>query len=244
MRKLVPALALGALLVGFGAGPAFAQSSGNFTAQVTTSACAINPMSGNLSINGMTPGTGGTFTATIKLPGSSPALLIDPSLATGLFTMTTAMGNSTPATADGAIVVSVTDKFNNVTTPVAPNTTCVDTNMPPTGCSPSSPGPGCVCGVIYDQRFQQMTFNDTSTSSIQLIQSTLTAHSFNFVEPTTAQQGQHVITATWAFGCPDAMGNLATANCTGNEAACVGPGALTVQQVQTFEGDSSISITP
>jgi hypothetical protein len=69
---------------------------------------------------------------------------------------------------------------------------------------------------------------------IDLIESTLSAHSYDFVANNLGQ-GSHAIQASWSvFG---------TNNNTqgGSTMACVGPGLMTVTQVKNFSQNSSIS---
>jgi hypothetical protein len=150
--------------------------------------------------------------------GNGVALLIRPSLATGLYTDTnvsTSNKNSSgisSATADVGIKVCVT----------------VDTsakNIGPTGDTANNVGgDGC---VVYDQRFQQLstTLFNTITSCgmtttgaavpcyIDLIESTLSAHSFDFVAYNLSQ-GNHTVNVSWSiFGTNN--------NTAGGEYACL-----------------------
>lgn len=74
----------------------------------------------------------------------------------------------------------------------------------------------------------------TSTCSIDFLQTTVSAHSFDFVVPVS--NGDHQIEMTWKM-----IGTGATAG--GNVQACVGPGEVTLQQVKNFKNNSPISIT-
>ncbi len=244
MTRLATVLAVAALY----AGSALAQSSGNFTDTVDDALCSINSATGDESCtnqNGTnvctTPTPGGSLTAAIKLPNSSPALLVTPSLATGLYTNIPVGANSETA----AIVVTVTDTFGipAQTVTLSPDQTCVQT----VGTTPcSGPSATCKCGVVYDERFQMVT-SLMGPLPVSLILSTLSAHSFNFVEA-NAPGGTHNVTMAWYFGCDDGSGQLATSKCTttftpGTAAACAGPGTLTVQQVQNFHRDSQAQST-
>jgi hypothetical protein len=65
--------------------------------------------------------------STIKLPNSSPGLLVTPSLVTGMYTNTLSMNDNQSQTA--AIVVTVTDaQVGYPTVTLTPNQTCVDTS--------------------------------------------------------------------------------------------------------------------
>src|SRR5439155_17869294 len=174
MTRLATVLAVAALY----AGSALAQSSGNFTDTVDDALCSINSATGDESCtnqNGTnvctTPTPGGSLTAAIKLPNSSPALLVTPSLATGLYTNIPVGANSETA----AIVVTVTDTFGipAQTVTLSPDQTCVQT----VGTTPcSGPSATCKCGVVYDERFQMVT-SLMGPLPVSLILSTLSAHS-------------------------------------------------------------------
>ena len=247
-------LAVAALAL-FGSSAALAQSSGgNFTASVDNTVCSINSTGGGQVCSGpscvmFTTNGGGSLTSTIKLPNSSPGLLVTPSLVTGLYTNTdTAVTN--PNTQTAAIVVVVTDQLGSGTPKVlTPNQTCVDTSAAGmTTCTPSSTDPACKCGVAYDERFQQlMTAGLMSNQSVDLILSTLAAHSFNFTEG-NVPGGIHTVKVNWYFGCDSTSGSLHTAQCMStfvpsSAAACAGPGTLTVTQVQQFQHSSQIGTT-
>jgi hypothetical protein len=211
---------------------AWAQSSGNFTATLQTMQCTVNT-----NPTSSTPGSlsgGGTLLDTyIKTPNSQfTTLLITPSLVTGLFNntqVTTAM----PSSANSAAVkVKVTLDGNAV----APETG---------GSSPTS--------VTYDQRFQELSaplFSQlmecayNNNCSIDLIESTLSAHSFNFVAPNVGG-GNHHLVVSWAFVCTDNSG--ATVPCTttymaNTAGACAGPGSFTIQQVKAFSQSGGVTI--
>jgi hypothetical protein len=252
--SIITSLAIVALVL-FGSSMAWAQSSGNFVATVDNTVCSINttngalipppPSSGNLLFTG--PG-GGSMKAIIKLPNSSPGLLVTPSLVTGMYTSSgSAFSGGIPQTA--AIVVVVTDTLGSNTVTLTPDQTCVDTSTAgTTTCTPTSTDPNCKCGVVYDERFQQLTAFFGSGSFDHLILSTMAAHSFNFTEG-NVPGGIHTVKVNWYFGCDSGgTGTLHTAQCMSTftpntAAACAGPGTLTVQQVQHFEHDSQIQTT-
>jgi hypothetical protein len=219
----------------FGASAAFAQSAGaNFTASVDNTVCSVNSATGAFLGAPFTQAEGGSLTATVKLPNSSPGLLVTPSLVTGLYTNTLSMNDMQNRTA--AIVVQVTDTVNGTTTDLTPNNTCVQTNTA-----------GLQCGTIYDERFQGLNTVLGTNESVQLIQSTLSAHSFNFTRG-QVPGGIHTIRMNWWFGCDNGSGQLSTAACSSTfapntAAACAGPGTLTVTQVQQFQHSSQIGTT-
>jgi hypothetical protein len=227
----LPALAIIALAL-FGSTTAHAQSSGNFTATVQTAQCTINTLP-----TSATPGSlsgGGTLLDTyIKTPNSQfTTLLITPSLVTGLFTntqVTTAM----PSSANSA-AVKLTVTLDGKA--VAPETG---------GYSPTS--------ITYDQRFQQlsaplfsqlMECSMNNNCSIDLVESTLSAHSFNFVAPNVGG-GNHHLVVTWDFVCTDNNGaTMACANTfTPNTAgACAGPGTFTIVQTKAFSQSGGVTV--
>jgi hypothetical protein len=214
MKQLASILTCTALFTVAG----LAQSSGSFSANLATTQCAMSQTNGGLS-GGL--GQKGLLTTTVQTPNSSQtALLIRPSLVTGLYTDTKLSGNQTSATAVGNVTVYVTLDGK----PVAPAT-----NANP--------------GVIFDSRFQQLNSNLTTAIAtlsggtitdayLQLILSTLSAHSFDFVAPNVGG-GVHTISMSW-----DITGS---AN-NGTWAGCVGPGVLTVEQVKSFSQNSPIVI--
>jgi hypothetical protein len=233
MKTLISRFVIAVLIATLGSGIATAQSSGSFSAMGTGASCQLSGSDGTFS-GGY--GNVGSFTANVQTSnGNGLALLIRPSLATGLYTDTnvsTSNKNSSgisSATADVGIQVCVTVDGSSA-------------NVGPTG---GSNGNGC---VTYDQRFQQLStslFNTITSCGvtttnvpvpcfIDLIESTLSAHSYDFVA-TNLGQGSHAVQASWSvFG---------TNNNTlgGNTLACVGPGLMTVTQVKNFSQNSSIS---
>ena len=190
---------------------AFAQSSGNFSASFDKSQCSITDSTGEL-----TGGIGVTKLpdVTIKVSsGSGVALIITPSLVTGLYTNNKLSSTSTTSTQNVGLRVKVTvdDSTENV--------------FPELGSD----------GVIYDQRFMQVTASflsglTTCTDCFQIVESTLSAHSFNFYVSNLAP-GTHTIGVSW-----DIVGG------TRGEGTCVGPGTVTVQQVKNFSFNSGISM--
>lgn len=215
-------LALFVAIAAIAATSAVAQSSGNFTAQVLSTACSIDA-NGNLN-GGLAENT--VMNAQIQTPNSSTtALLIRPSLVTGLYTNSklSASGSLTTATATAGLRVFVQLDGK----PVAPDTGS---------------------GVVYDERFQQLSTNllttiqectvlnpDGTTSNVcylDLLQSTLSAHSLDFVAPNVGG-GNHQLKVWW---------QLMTPQINGTQAACAGPGVLTVQQVKNFNQTGSIVI--
>ncbi|MBF6570440.1 MAG: hypothetical protein IVW54_16360 [Candidatus Binataceae bacterium] len=228
MKRLNLSLAAAfALAMPIVASSAFAQSSGNFAAQVLTPQCVLSSADGSLS-----GGIAGTeMDTSIKTPNSSQtALLITPSLVTGLYTNTNIYTSKSLSSETAAVVVHVTMDGN----PVAPDTGS---------------------GVIYDERFQQLSSTlfsqltecaNNDNCNIDLVLSTASAHSFNFVAPSVGG-GNHHLVVTWSFLCDNGTGTLTAAACSSNftknsAAACAGPGSLTVQQVDAFSQSGGVNI--
>jgi len=199
------------------AAPAFAQSSGNFAADIDRTACVLDNATGALS--GGIPMV--DWTVQIKVPnGSGTALDIRPSFVTGLFTNTKVNTTTTTATAAAGVEV------------------CVKIDQ---GTLDGIAGPNAQHCVWYDKRFQQLSatfFNQIAgcvasptACSIDLILSTLSAHSYDFVAY-NIPGGLRTVEVTANFFDSDGS--------AGNAAACVGPGVVTVTQTKVFNPGSGI----
>ena len=70
--------------------------------------------------------------------------------------------------------------------------------------------------------------------NFELILSTLSAHSFDFVVP-VGKGKPHTVTAEWSV-----IGLPANNAGTSSKAACVGPGILTVEQVKVFNNSGAL----
>lgn len=222
-----------AILALFGSSTVWAQSSGNFTATVQTTQCTMNTMPGLPNSGALNNNGGGTVLETyIQTPNSKfTTLLIRPSLVTGLFTNTGVNDNEYSGNS-AAVKVYVTLDGN----PVAPATS-------------GEPG------IIYDQRFQQLSLADASAMStctmnnncdVDLVMSTLAAHSFDFVAPNVGG-GNHKLKVEWKFECTDNNGAVVqctTAYTANTAGACAGPGTVTVTQVKNFSQTAPIVIAP
>ena len=190
----------------------FAQSSGSFSASYGVTQCAVTANDGTLSggINGnsLPP-------VMVKVSsGSGVALVITPSFVTGLYTNNKLSSNSTTSTQNVGLRMKVMVDGSTATV------------IPELGST----------GVIYDQRFMQVTASFLSglttclNDCFTMVQSTLSAHSFNFYV-SNLTPGTHTITVAW-----DIIGG-------GNgEGTCVGPGTLTVEQVKNFGFNTGISL--
>ncbi len=202
--------------------PAFAQSSGNFAADIDRTACVLDNATGGLS--GGIPVV--DWKVQVKVPsGNGTSLDIRPSFVTGLFTKTKV--DTTTTTASAAAGVQVCVKIDQ-------------------GTLDGIAGPNAEHCVWYDKRFQQLSatfFNqiagctlNPSACSIDLILSTLSAHSFDFVA-TNIPGGIRTVEVTATFFDSDGS--------AGNAAACAGPGVVTVTQTKVFNpGSGVIDLTP
>jgi len=193
-RLILTALFITAL---YNSATVFAQSSGSFSASFNATQCSITAkdgtLSGGISVTSLPD-------VTVKVSsGSGVALVITPSLVTGLYT---------------------NNKLSSLTTTSTQNV------VPELGSD----------GVIYDQRFMQVTASFLSGLStctdncFQIVESTLSAHSFNFYV-SGLTPGTHTISVSW-----DIIGGAS------GEATCVGPGTLTVEQVKNFSFNTGISL--
>jgi len=254
-QKTATALIVALLTAGLGVIPAFAQSSGNFSAGVINAACVLNSTTGSLT-PACEPTENGTVCTLLSAPiktsnGNGVTLLVTPSMVTGLFTKTKI--NTTIASSSADIGIKV----------------CLTVDGSTDGILPAG---GC---VVYDQRFQQLSSGpfseiascavtntetactvdancsalntpDTTFScvggfcqglrnncNLDLVLSTLSAHSFNFV--VTVPGGNHTINATWSLTGVETSGSASVA-------ACTGPGTLTVTQVKLFKNSGAILV--
>lgn len=223
MRKLFLSLSLSVALILFlSFGVALAESSGNFAAEINTAACVMDNNNGNL--------TGGipvvNWTTNIKVPnGSGTSLLITPSFVTGLLTKTKLSTGDLTSSAYAGVEV------------------CVDLDE---GLVNGQSAAHC---VIYDKRFQQLNSNLFTTllqdcdpvapeiqlCYLELVLSTLSAHSFNFVGH-NIPGGTRTVTVSVNFIDSDSTG--------GNAAACIGPGVVTVTQTKVFNTSDGIDLSP
>jgi hypothetical protein len=212
MRQVTFLLAVLFVTALYNTSAVFAQSSGSFSASYGATQCSIAASDGTLS-GGITGNSLPDVTVKVS-SGSGVALVITPSLVTGLYTNNKLSSSSTTSTQNVGLRVKV--KVDGVTAAV----------LPELGSD----------GVIYDQRFMQVTasfLNGLTTcvnTCFQIVQSTLAAHSFNFYV-SNLTVGTHTISVSW-----DLVGG-------GNgEATCVGPGTLTVEQVKNFTFNSGVNL--
>lgn len=259
MNKLNTFLLASTALTGLAATSSLAASSGNFSATVDNFQCAINSSTGVLTGTSATfTSTGAIFDIGPKdvlvqiANGAGTTLIVTPSLVTGLFTDNKITNTISTSTQDVGIQIQVTVKpapGTVLSSPIkiAPNTTGAafgGFNLPADSCAlPSgSPSGSVTTCVIYDQRFIQIS-SDLLTelanvfsfsTAFELVESTLSAHSFNFY--VSAPGGSY----TFDVDAELFIGNSNTAG-AGSVAGCAGPGTVTVQQVKNFSFDTPIT---
>jgi hypothetical protein len=242
MKMLGSAFAFASLI----APVAFAQSNGNFSASGTAAACTIG---GGGALSGGT--TLSSFTANISTSnGSGTTLDIRPSLVTGLFTNTKISTSVSTASADVGIQVCVkvdgssagilpapcviydqrfqqisSDLFSQLSAcQLVTSTICTTTADCATGDTCNNPTGGSGTGICT---------TPNPLCNFDLILSTLSAHSFDFVVPVGIGK-PHVITTSWGLVGAGVVGDS-------HVASCVGPGIVTVTQVKTFNNSGSLS---
>jgi len=248
MRTLVSFLAVAALFTGLGSRLALAQSSGNFSATGTAASCAIGT-GGNFN--------GGTqvkvFSADISTSNASGVTLnVRPSLVSGLFTDTKISTTIPSATADVGIEVCVTvdgsgagilptncvvydERYQQVSSNLFSQLT--ECTMAPTtiACAAdgdcSSLGTGFTCSMKAPAT-TGVCVGPNPLCDFDLILSTLSAHSFDFVVP-VGKGKPHRVEATWSV-----IGSGATSGA--HVASCVGPGILTVTQYKVFNNSGAL----
>lgn len=239
MKRLVGFLTVAAFAGMLFAANVFAQSSGNIAVDSNKTVCEISSSTGDLSCVNPLTGAGVPcptlsnsvpyLMTSIQVPsGSGNGLVITPSIVTGLFTSTSTSGGNgkNTTTAEAGIMVTVTDNGNPVDPEVC-TTATADQGLT-AGVGSCDNGAGTFTGVMYDERFQQLTLNNiacttTTGCSITLILSTLNAHSFNFLD-FSSDGKTHTINVYASL-----------VNSQGTEEACIGPATLTAVQVKAFQ---------
>ena len=192
------------------------------------------------------------MSSTIKV-SNSQSLFVSPSLVTGLYTQTTVKskpgGGASQAVAEGGVYMRaiITNQATGVVQVAYPVAACKPSIL---GCySPTGSGPDY--GVILDQRIQSLTQDITQcvvnvvvggtpgTGSCNfdlttdLILSTTSAHSYNFIFPNV---GVGVYTVDIQLGV-DANANVSGSG-TAIGGAAYGLGSLTVEGVRLVNGFS------
>ena len=192
---------------------------------------------------------------------TNKTLFVSPSLVTGLYTNTQVKGGSSgtsqTATAVASVAVRVLLDCSNCAAIASPQTT-------PAYFAAAGYPDAAGSGIVFDARIQQLTATlgsvitstcliDITTCTpeqIDLILSTTSAHSFNFILPTVGS-GQHVITVQARLDAGNVCyNNLGTVTiCDSNavvntslassvSAAVFGLGSVTVMPVQLAPGFS------
>ena len=225
----------------------FAQSNGNFSASGSSAACAIG--AGGVLSGGI---VASSFAANISTSnGNGVTLDIRPALVTGLFTDTKIDTSISTASADVGIQVCVKvdgssagilpapcviydQRFQQISSQlfsqlsecnlVVSGTACTTSADCPTGDSCNNPTGGTLTGVCTAPN---------PLCNFDLILSTLSAHSFDFVVPVGIGK-PHTVTASWST-----VGSGVTGN--SHVESCVGPGIVTVTQVKVFNNSGSLS---
>jgi len=237
--------------------PVFAQSSGNFSAGVINTACVLNSSTGALTPE-CTPVENGTVCSMLSAPiklsnGSGVTLLITPSMVTGLFTNTKINTTISSSSADVGIEVCLT--VDDKTDGILPKGGCVvyDQRFQQlssglfsqiASCAVINPVVPVACSVDSDCASLDTgtaTFSCVGGScqgipnacNLDLILSTLSAHSFNFV--VSVPGGQHTVKAVWKLNGVNTSGSASVA-------ACTGPGTLTVTQTKVFNNSGAILV--
>jgi len=233
------------LIVALGAGACLAQSNGNFSATGSGASCAIGA-------NGALSGgiVGNSFVTNISTSGGQGVTLdIRPSFVTGLFTDTKISTTVPSASSEVGIQVCVSvdgsgagvlptscviydERFQQISSQLfsqlsactmlssgvacTTNPDCTNPSFP----TCNNPTGGTLAGVCV---------GPNPACNFELILSTLSAHSFDFVVPVDNKK-PHTVTTTWNV-----------INASGNQAACVGPGITTVTQVKTFNNSGTLA---
>src|SRR2546422_9978249 len=240
MKKLTAVFAVATI----GSGLVFAQSSGNFSAAGTGASCVIGAggvLSGGTTLT--------SFTANISTgSGSGTTLDIRPALVTGLFTDTKISTTISTASADVGIQVCVTvdgsvagvlpascvtydQRFQQISSQLFSQLTACTAAPTTIACSASLP---CPTGDTCDLTTGFCTAPNP-LCNFDLILSTLSAHSFDFVASVDNKK-PHVVVASWKPIGSGIVGDSHTAS-------CVGPGILTVTQTKVFNNSGSLSFS-
>ena len=217
---------------------------------------------GGFTGNTLTGGTSlASFTTSIQTPnGQGTSLLIRPSLGTGLFTaskLSTTVNNATsdvgidvcvyvdPTFVNGAptggLKVNPTNcvvydqriqqvsntLFGQLSTCLAPPCT--------TDAQCAAIGAG-TCTIPVGSTSGTCSGSNIATCSFEVLLTTLSAHSFDFVVPMPGN-GDHNVVVTWGMIGTDKNSGGGSTN------ACVGPVTLTVQQVKNFHNSQTIQFS-
>ena len=237
------------------AGLGFAQSSGNFSASATAASCAIG--AGGTFSGGTGPGLK-LLSANISTSnGNGVTLDIRPSLVTGLFTQTKIDTSVSSASADIGIEVCVTvdgsgagilpkscvvydERFQQISSQLFSQLSACFATVTTTTCTIDSDcaalGAGFTCNNPTGAASAGVCVSGPNPlCNFDLILSTLSAHSFDFVVPVDNKK-PHVVQASWkVIGAGASSGNASVLS-------CVGPGILTVTQNKIFNNSGALLI--
>ncbi len=244
MKKITSYCVVALLTLAVTTATVYAESSGNFSAIGTGAACAIGD-GGGLS--------GGTeqhvFTANIATSnGNGVTLLIRPSLVTGLFTETKIDTTLATATADVGIEVCLTvdgsgdgilpsncavydQRFQQISSHLFSQLSECTAAPTTTACTADTDCAGLGTGFTCDTT-AGFCVGPNALCDFDLITSTLSAHSFDFVIAVSAGR-PHVVAATWRV-----IGGGASPSA--HVASCVGPGIVTVTQFKVFNNSGAL----
>ena len=245
-------LLMGSAAVALGAASAYAASSGSFTAAVDNANCTIDSGTGVISPAGQSFPVAFNPVSVQISSGSGTALVVTPSAVTGLYTDNKLTNTISSSTQDVGIQVQVTVTPSNGTV-VAPGAIHIAPNTP--GDAGNGTDTGATCSltaaqaqanavtscVIYDQRFNQISSQMLTqlvsqngfATAFEQIESTLSAHSFNFYVTAPGGNYEFDVNAQLFVGKNNTAG-------AGSVAACFGPGTVTVEQVKNFSFNTSI----
>src|SRR5437899_3062563 len=250
MKKLACTLAFAMATAMLIAPIAFAQSSGNFSASGSSVACSIG--AGGALSTGI---VASQFTANISTSnGSGTTLVIRPSLVTGLFTETKIDTSVSTASADIGIQVCVKvdgssagilpapcviydQRFQQISSQLFSQLAACQLVTSTTACTVNADcaglGSNYICNNPTGGTGTGLCVVPNPLCNFDLILSTLSAHSFDFVAPVGVGK-PHVVTTSWGTVGAGVVGNSKVAS-------CVGPGIVTVTQVKTFNNSGSLS---
>ena len=240
MNKLSNFLLASTALTGLAATSSLAASSGNFSATVDNTQCTIDDSNGTLTPAGATVFPISFNTIKVQIAnGAGTTLVVTPSLVTGLFTDNQLSKQNLTSIQDVGIQIQVNVTHADTgtgTIHIQPQTT----GDPNADCDvPSAPGAGSC--VIYDQRFIEISStalaslaacSTSTTTCFELIESTLSAHAFNFYVQAPGGAYNFDVSANLFEGSHNAGGSVA---------GCAGPGTVTVVQTKNFSFDTQIT---
>ena len=235
----------------WGVGTVYAQSSGNFSAAGTGASCEIG-------IDGSLKNVTGNkvFTAYISTPsGNGTTLNIRPAFVTGLFTDTKISTTVSTATADVGIQVCVTvdgsgagikptdcvvydQRFQQISSNLFSQLAECTSFTSTIACTSdaaciTSLGTGATCSIPLGST-TGVCVGPNPLCDFDLILSTLSAHSFDFVVPVSNGK-PHKVEVSWSV-----IGSGASVASVHVD-ACVGPGIVSVEQVKVFQNSGSLS---